>query len=249
MNRLQHYIGMSICVLCLCSAQAATYEDEFTERKGSAYIEDINVWVYTSKFASRFGMPSEWVNDELKGAYAIAFRVENMDVRTLLPHKEAGASLNGRECILDVYLPDNVAIPWINDNPSGIKHWFPMSAVYLRPQTEEDWSYKRSPIGLGKELRSGVSLLSKKGYGNSLFMQHYKRKIYPGIDFVSFSMACTAPAVEDSEIQFKSVGSKKNSDLIHRVFVPQEFMQRLYTNWYNRHRNQAGKEYRDTLSK
>jgi flagellar biosynthesis protein FlhB len=31
----------------------------------------IHVWVYTSKFAKRFGMPKEWVDDELKGAEAL----------------------------------------------------------------------------------------------------------------------------------------------------------------------------------
>jgi hypothetical protein len=35
--------------------------------KRGTYKKDIHVWVYTSKFAKRFGMPQEWVDDELKG--------------------------------------------------------------------------------------------------------------------------------------------------------------------------------------
>jgi lipopolysaccharide/colanic/teichoic acid biosynthesis glycosyltransferase len=38
--------------------------------------KDIHVWVYTSKFAKRFGMPKEWVDDELKGAEALAYRLD-----------------------------------------------------------------------------------------------------------------------------------------------------------------------------
>jgi hypothetical protein len=31
--------------------------------KRGTYKKDIHVWVYTSKFAKRFGMPQEWVDD------------------------------------------------------------------------------------------------------------------------------------------------------------------------------------------
>jgi hypothetical protein len=40
--------------------------------------KDIHVWVYTSKFAKRFGMPQEWVDDELKGAEAL-FAARNIN--------------------------------------------------------------------------------------------------------------------------------------------------------------------------
>jgi hypothetical protein len=38
--------------------------------------KDTHVWVYTSAFAKRFGMPQEWVDDELKGAEALAYRLD-----------------------------------------------------------------------------------------------------------------------------------------------------------------------------
>jgi hypothetical protein len=37
--------------------------------KRGTYKKDIHVWVYTSAFAKRFGMPQEWVDDELKLGY------------------------------------------------------------------------------------------------------------------------------------------------------------------------------------
>jgi hypothetical protein len=40
--------------------------------------------VYTSKFAKRFGMPQEWVDDELKGAEALAYRLDSCGVWRVL---------------------------------------------------------------------------------------------------------------------------------------------------------------------
>jgi hypothetical protein len=42
----------------------------------SVPITVCNVWVYTSAFAKRFGMPQEWINDDLKGAEALAYRLD-----------------------------------------------------------------------------------------------------------------------------------------------------------------------------
>ncbi len=66
----------ALLILGFQSVEAKTYEEVFTDKAGQAYSEDINVWVYTSEFAERFAMPEEWVDDDLKGAYAVAFRVE-----------------------------------------------------------------------------------------------------------------------------------------------------------------------------
>jgi hypothetical protein len=60
------------------------YFDMFLRKAGKrgTYKKDIHVWVYTSKFAKRFGMPQEWVDDELKGAEALAYRLD-LDVYAL----------------------------------------------------------------------------------------------------------------------------------------------------------------------
>jgi hypothetical protein len=34
--------------------------------KRGTYRKDTNVWVYTSAFAKRFGMPQQWIDDDLK---------------------------------------------------------------------------------------------------------------------------------------------------------------------------------------
>jgi hypothetical protein len=34
--------------------------------KRGTYRKDVNVWVYTSAFAKRFGMPQEWIDDDQK---------------------------------------------------------------------------------------------------------------------------------------------------------------------------------------
>ena len=106
-------IVIILVLACVFStASAATYEESFTPKAGKAYSEDINVWVYTSAFAERFGMPKEWVDDELKGAYAVAFRVEYASGRMMFPHKGPDVSMPIERCILDVYVPNEAPIPW-----------------------------------------------------------------------------------------------------------------------------------------
>ena len=249
MKIVKVHLGVVIVLLWTCSAHAVTYEDVWTEKAGQAYDEDPNVWVYSKEFAARFGMPEAWIDADLKGAYAVAFRVEMFDVRMRLPHKGDNEGMQVRRCIVDMFIKDDVSIPWINDQLSGIRFQTPESPVYLIPQTDEDRMYRSAPIGLGKELQSGVVFVSTKGYGNSLFIHQYNKRIYPGIDFLSFNMACTMPAVEDSQIQFKLIRGVDSPEITHVVDVPKKFMRRLYENWYSRHRNRAEKEYLDILRK
>jgi hypothetical protein len=58
--------------------------------KRGTYTKDTHVWVYTSAFAKRFGMPQEWVDDELKGAEALtafgsAIKISRFIIRILWP--------------------------------------------------------------------------------------------------------------------------------------------------------------------
>ncbi|MBF0615122.1 MAG: hypothetical protein HQL92_08210 [Magnetococcales bacterium] len=52
----------------------SSYEDEFTFKHGKVFYDDPFFWVVSSVFAERFGMPKSWIDPELKGALAIAWR-------------------------------------------------------------------------------------------------------------------------------------------------------------------------------
>ncbi|VVM20581.1 hypothetical protein BSPWISOXPB_7002 [uncultured Gammaproteobacteria bacterium] len=81
--------------------------------KRGTYKKDTHVWVYTSAFAKRFGMPQEWVDDELKGAEALAYRLD-LDVYGT----KCGYFSNvencrpATACVVDMYIDDKANLPW-----------------------------------------------------------------------------------------------------------------------------------------
>lgn len=91
------------------------YEDWFTFKYGKSYIQDPWVWGYTKEFADRFRMPEKWIEAELKGVLAVAFRM------TTVGRTQCG--LGGKEdncwptleCQLDVYYDKSINIPWNRD--------------------------------------------------------------------------------------------------------------------------------------
>ena len=89
------------------------YEDRYTFKHKKNYTYDPWTWGYTREFAERFHMPERWIEPELKGALAVAFRMTPLGVNT-----ECG--LGGKEencwqqvnCQLDVYFDNRIALPW-----------------------------------------------------------------------------------------------------------------------------------------
>lgn len=81
------------------------------------FLADPNVWVYTTEFARRAGMPLEWASDELKGVTAAAFRMQ-----TLGAEMECGWGGNPRackpavQCVLEFYFDrQQHPLPWRAD--------------------------------------------------------------------------------------------------------------------------------------
>ncbi|MBZ0072075.1 MAG: hypothetical protein K8I04_10160 [Gammaproteobacteria bacterium] len=231
-------------------AAAATYEETFTPKANKAYSEDINVWVYTSEFAERFGMPKEWVDDELEGAYAVAFRVEHVSRRLMLPHKGPDASMTSRDCIIDMYVPSSTSIPWVDDEQMGRKYYTPDSPQYLRPQSAEDISWHRRPIGIespGKKARRPVTRLD----GGTLFMREYDRRIYPEVAYMSFNMGCMEPPKRAVLVEFcvDEPWEGRRCHASHEVHVPDKFMKKLHGQWYDKTGRDAAKRWREAIGR
>lgn len=149
-----------------------TYETVYTPKANRAYVEDINVWVYTREFAERFGMPEEWIDEDLKGALAIAFRKEVPTARSFFPHKGPDVWMRDRECILDVYLDEWADIQWVDNQ---IADFIPYreSWGYLVPQKREDWMYRRRPVGLPDVVPGGVEYGIGKWKSGGLLVRSY----------------------------------------------------------------------------
>jgi hypothetical protein len=90
------------------------YEDIHTFKLQKSFRPDPWTWAYTKEFAERFRMPAQWVEPELTGVLAIAFRVTTLGV-------SPDCGLGGQEgncwlapiCRLDIYYDNRIKLPWI----------------------------------------------------------------------------------------------------------------------------------------
>lgn len=249
-----------ILVLFVCVAPevlARDYDDVFGSVARKAYSEDINVWVYTSEFADRFGMPVRWVDSELKGAYAIAYRVEVSSARLMFPHKGPDVSMPQRYCVLDIYVDDKENIPWMNDWPADFKTHPTRSPYYLYPQSLADLKWKTRAVGL-PEVLGIVSYGTGRQNLGGFPLHSYKKSIYPGVTYMSFSMGCVTPPKTASWIEFHDYSPREPSgqvsrrvlpEVLHRIDIPSAFMLRLYEKWYSESRSAAQREWRDVITR
>ncbi len=256
MNRI---LAVFLLLAVLSHASAATYEETFTPKAGKAYNEDINVWVYTSEFAKRFGMPKQWIDDKLQGAYAVAFRVEYASGRMMFPHKGPDVSMPIERCILDVYVPSDAPIPWMDDQVADSWLFTPTSAAYVLPQTSEDRVWRWRPVGIespGKKARRPVIAMGKSGnyQGGSLSIREFDKALYQGVTYISFYRGCLETAqtaywidfLHDSE-SLEKIYDK--ADVAHRIEIPEQYMQRLHQNWYERTGKDAAKQWHEIIER
>lgn len=249
--------GLLVCVAAQAQAQTKTYENTFTPAARQAYSEDINVWAYTSAFAKRFGMPEQWIDDGLKGAYAVAFRVETSSARTMFPHKGPDVSKVRKRCVLDVYIPATADIPWVDDHIAD-KWWYtPDSPTYLMPQSREDREWRGRPVGLphwNDVVSYGTGAQSLGG----LPIREYRKSLYPGVTYISFNKGCVTPPRDGAWITFNNYRRRSDSEprwslvrgrVAHRIDIPATFMQRLYDEWLRKSRRPAQEQWREILKR
>lgn len=92
------------------------YEDNFTFKYGKSFTKDPWTWGYTKEFAERFRMPEKWIEPQMKGILAMAFRVTDVG-------QSVTCGLGGREdncwpnvrCQFDIYYDNSINLPWIKE--------------------------------------------------------------------------------------------------------------------------------------
>ncbi len=121
--RVMFGLAMMVTLPSIPQAQTAppafedrNHDDHFSFKYGKPFTVDPYTWVYTKEFAQMFRMPDRWIDDNLKGALAIAFRMTTIGNVT--------CGLGGREdscwppveCQLDVYYDTRIKLPWMRDD-------------------------------------------------------------------------------------------------------------------------------------
>ena len=221
-------------------------------KRSGTYKKDPHIWVYTSSFAKRFGMPKRWIDDSLKGAQAIAFRYD-YDVYgiTCGLFGDIDKCSPSTACVVDLYIKDSTNLPWNNDVRFNSIYGY-KSKVFMRNQTKGDTPrylkrrnrYKRGAWGWQYE---GLGLSStwnrhKTGSLGKYNIFEYDRDIYDDLDYTSGSVNCGFPKYKGMRIDIINLTyfkdgrpdygtarkeSYKGTNIAHTVFFPDFYMDRV----------------------
>ena len=232
-----------LAVIFSSLAQAATYEDVFVIKPGKrgAFIEDINVWGYTTEFAKRFGMPLEWTDDSFKGAYGAAFRVETLTARWVNQFGDPNKGMPDRRCILDIFVDSKAPIPWRDDLPVDFNLHEDLAVRKLIPQNKEVDKRRRGE-NFGMKVEYGP-----EKYKSSSPINLYVRDVYPGVTYISLEIGCGTQPKTKTSIYFKPKGSHDADPPSYLIELPASFMQRLYDRWYAKSRKPDEQQFEQNI--
>jgi len=198
-------------------------------------------------------MPEKWIEPELKGALAVAWRM------TTLGNTLCG--LGGKEdsckkplnCQLDVYYDNKINIPWIRPEVIRENRVPDLSSnMYLEiPPAKWPPEVQSSPTGGGLQF-------GKFNQGVSLVV-NFDREFQPGIGFISwmFNGVCppknlgaekvitTFTDPEDAQKYSRGEIAKKDVRILHTIEFPEGFIKRARDVYEIQ--NQPNNEFSDKL--
>jgi hypothetical protein len=201
--------------------KASNYQKITSPQKGrGVFKQDPNVWVYTSAFAKRFGMPDQWIDDSLEGAEAVAYRVETSSKQNCGYFGERENCRPSFHCFFDVYLTDenSAKLPWGGHQSAQWQDW-DSSEGFLSAQTEEDHWYwtdellQQHYVRLGSTgLRSVVFVegppITKRGHDQAysgqgpMYVHAYRRDFFKGLDLIKLRSCILPNAQTPAHIYF-----------------------------------------------
>lgn len=175
-----------------------TYDDWFVNRR-AVHFKDPYIWVYTDAFAKDFKMPAQWVDNELKGADAIAFSTEEAPPLCGWNGKQ-NACRSSTNCLIDVYFHQKRnPMTWDNSlrwTDLDIRSTSASVLSSLQPvdRKEMDHAGIKSPFTdpeSGNELlwwRIGIPGVS--AIGGSAFLRAYDRSIFNNYSLFVAAISC-----------------------------------------------------------
>ncbi len=219
------------------------YEDYFTFKYGKSFTKDPWTWGYTKEFAERFRMPEQWIEPEMKGVLAIAFRVTDGG-------QSATCGLGGREdscwksvnCQFDIYYDNSINLPWVKE--AEMRDSFltiPISSArYTHAPYERIMQRYNAGLRGPYPLRIGFTSMERKGWHFPTAFTYYDREYAPGVGLIGIHEgACEVPfrkgaywlgVFANQEAQGKSKDlprhQLKSIGLVHEAELPESFMQR-----------------------
>ena len=236
-------------------SNSTTNLSSFVDSHTSPYI-----WAYTQEFADAYGMPREWVNTEMQGVQAIAYKEFREDTGFCMVRSGERICGSAKQCQIDLYLDRKADIPWINPGQLQGFHALPrLSQYFLLPQVLEELpgynpSYTRLNDGTPKYSVYAISSV----YGGSTSttfgtVVYHDQLSLPSVDIVSIKTGCSSipsdryllgdevflelnfmPPPENPHAPFVSSSHRVpwREDFRHQVRINKDFIERMNEGLY-----------------
>jgi hypothetical protein len=217
------------------------------------YTKDPWIWVVTPEFAKKFCMPAEFVSTELKGAEAIAFKINVDNDEEICGWGDRVEVCSGRKNLrFEIYIKNSIKIPKERDlayynsaalpshfliTPSKIETQAAMARAKSSPRVGVLDVFENQQVGL-----QGVKDGKIAWPITTLYSETYFREVYDGLDYMAFHGQVgqlNKPRMEKLGInnfvisflplhdQSMTLEGRKISELPHVITLPRSFMEKV----------------------
>jgi len=227
------------------------YEDRFTFKHGKPYVIDPFVWTYTKEFAKRFHMPEAWIDPELEGALAVAFRMTTIGDMTC---GWAGKAANCRPPLdrqMDIYYDSSIQLPW--NYPQYVQDTLMeglSSSRYLGLTPDsKSLKYASSNPQAPQGVMNGGSLVRENVGGWTSSIIYYDREYEPRVGLIGYRGKGVCPSyVGPDKIYMPFFASEdfrkfqnrqmpvQDMRIVHRIIFPKFFLRRANANHFERNK-------------
>lgn len=219
-----------------------TYEDNFTFKWRSSFNYDPWVWGYTKEFAERFKMPEKWIEPELKGALAVAFRITTLGAVTCGLSGKAENCWSPLDCQMDVYFDSKTPLPWKRPEIQQDSFLQSTSSSEFVDPLEKN---RQVIAAYGQNGGAGITgvdawmyRLTDRGLQNAGggSVIHFDRNFRPGVTLISYKGMCPK-SPDATQIIFREWAvleqiinrqlKPEDAASMHRVEIPVSYMRRI----------------------
>ncbi len=232
-----------------------TYENSVLNRR-DVHPTDPNTWAYTAEFAKRFRMPTEWVEKDLQGAEALAFRMTPYFKNCGWGGDKNACNDAEKLCVVDMYfdnnkqkLPWDPKMRWTDFDPLSNSSYFLESVRAMdRPYS---WTGQlrtpfTDPISQHELLWRKLELDGKRVLGFAT-LRGFDKSVFDGISMVSIWLDCRDHIGTNLGERFNNT----KRDIFHEVKFPKKWREKVlvYINEKDEKNNKFYKSVFDKLKK
>ena len=224
------------------SLEDMRYEDRFTFKHGKSYVLDPFVWGYTKEFAERFRMPQQWIEPELKGALAVAFRMTTIGITQCGLGGRAENCWQPLNCQMDIYYDSSIQLPWNYpqiERDTSLQGLASVQFLHFTPESRIRKYVSKDPNKPSGIMNVGGGLVYGRFSQGGAKIIYYDREYEPGVAVIGYRGMGVCPKYagpeqvsmpfesnEDFQKYRRGLLAEKDIRTVHRIEFPQSFLAR-----------------------